>query len=87
MSVHTHATYHLIEARTGQTTNRSATLTEMMSLMMALSVDILARLMTDTLGPTHVTNRNFRRLDISSPICTLTKDRHYNTKFEFAYSG
>lgn len=41
------------------------------SLMIALSVDILALWMTLTSGPIHVTKMNFFRFDISSPISSL----------------
>ena len=41
----------------------------MMSLRRALSVDILAFFITDTLGPTQVQKTNFDLLDSSSPVC------------------
>jgi len=51
-----------------------------MSLTMALSVLILALLMTPTDGPTQVKNRNFCRLLISSPICFRTfKIKNFQT--------
>lgn len=43
-------------------------------------MDILARLITDTPGPTHVTNKNFRLFDISSPICNLQIEHRINTQ-------
>ena len=49
-------------------TNSSTDRLVMMSLSRALSVDILAFFITDTLGPTQVQNTNFDRLDISSPV-------------------
>ena len=42
--------------------------TWMMSFISALSVDILAFFITETLGPTQVTITNFDLLDISSPV-------------------
>ena len=39
-----------------------------MSFMSALSVDILAFFITETLGPTQVTITNLDLLDISSPV-------------------
>ena len=49
-------------------TNSSTDRLVMMSLRRALSVDILAFFITDTLGPTQVQKTNFDRFDISSPV-------------------
>lgn len=49
----------------------STVLTDITLLITDLSVDILARLSTLTKGPIHVISRNFCRLDISSPVCSL----------------
>ena len=48
--------------------NRGSILTWMTSFMRALSVDIFAFFMTETDGPTHVTNTNLDLLLISSPV-------------------
>ena len=42
-----------------------------MSFIRALSVDIFAFFMTDTLGPTQVHITNLDLLDISSPVCNI----------------
>ena len=55
-------------------TNSSTERLVMMSLSSALSVDILAFFITDTLGPTQVQNTNLDRFDISSPVCTRNFD-------------
>ena len=47
---------------------REFTITWMTSFIKALSVDILAFFITETLGPTHVTSTNLARLLISSPV-------------------
>lgn len=53
--------------------------TWIMSFISALSVDILAFFMTETVGPTHVTNTNLLLLLISSPVCKV------NSTFKFMW--